>query len=59
MVWYSHLFKSFPQFVVIHTVKGFSIINEAEVDASLEFSCFIYDPTNAESLVPLSFLNSA
>jgi len=59
MVWYSYLFKSFPQFVVIHTVKGFSIINEAEVDASLEFSCFIYDPTNAGSLVPLPFLNSA
>jgi len=40
VVWYSHLFKNFPQFVVIHTVKGFSIINEAEVDVFLEFPCF-------------------
>ena len=42
MVWYSHLFKNFPHFVVIHTVKGFSIVNEAEVDVLLEFSCFFY-----------------
>ena len=40
VVWYSHLFKNFPQFVVIHTIKGFSIVNEAEVDVYLEFSCF-------------------
>ena len=40
MVWYSHLLESFPQFVVIHTVKGFSIVNEVEVDVFLEFSCF-------------------
>ena len=40
VVWYSHLLKNFPQFVVIHTVKNFSIVNEAEVDAYLEFSCF-------------------
>ena len=40
MVWYSHLLENFPQFVVIHTVKGFSIVNEAEVDVFLEFSCF-------------------
>ena len=46
MVWYSHLFKNFPQFVVIHTVKGFSIVSEAEVAAFLEFSCFFYDPTD-------------
>ena len=46
MVWYSHLFENFPQFVVIHTVKGFKIINEAEVDVFLEFLCFLYDPTN-------------
>ena len=44
MVQYSHLFKNFPQFVVIHIVKGFSIVNEADV--FLEFSCFLCDPTN-------------
>ena len=43
VVWYSHLFKNFPQFVVIHTVKGFGIVNEAEVDVFLELSCFFYD----------------
>ena len=46
MVWYSHLFKKFPQFFVIHTDKGFSIVNEAEVDVFLEFSWFFYDPTD-------------
>jgi len=45
VVWYSHPLN-FPQFVVIHTVKGFSIINEAEVDVFLEFFCFFYDPMN-------------
>ena len=45
MVWYSHLLKNFTQFVVIYTVKGFSIINKAVVDVSLEFSCFFYGPT--------------
>ena len=40
MFWYSHLFKNFGQFVVINTVKGFSVVNEAEIDAFLEFSCF-------------------
>ena len=40
MLWYSHLFKNFAQFIVIHTVKGFGIVNEAEVDVFLEFSCF-------------------
>ena len=44
VVWYSHLFKNFPQFVVIHTVKGFSVVNETEIDVFLEFSCFFYDP---------------
>ena len=44
MVWYSQLFKNFPQFVVICTVKGFSIVNEAEADFFLEFPCFFYDP---------------
>ena len=45
VVWYSHLFKNFPQFVVIHTVKDFSLVDEAEVDVFLELSCFAYDPT--------------
>ena len=45
VAWVFHLFKHFPQFVVIHTVKGFSIVNEAEVDVFLEFPCFVYDPT--------------
>ena len=51
MFWYSHLFKSFPQFVVVHTVKGFSVINEAEVDVSLEFPCFLYDTENVGNLI--------
>ena len=51
VVWYSHLFKTFPQFVVIHTVKGFSIINEAEIDVFLEFSCFFDDPTDVGNLI--------
>ena len=55
VVWYSHLLKSFPQFVVIHTVKGFSIVNEAAVDAFLEFPCFFYDPTDAGDLISGSF----
>ena len=46
MVWYSHLFKSFPQFVKIHTIKGFSRVDEAEIDVFLEFPCFLYDPAN-------------
>ena len=46
VVWYSYLLKNFPQFVVIHTVKGFSIINKAEVDVFLELSCFFNDPTD-------------
>ena len=44
MVWYSHLFKNYPHFVVIHIVKDFSVVNEAEIDGVLEFSCFFYDP---------------
>ena len=57
VVWYSHLFKNFPQFVVIHIVKGFSILNE--VDVFLELSSFFYDPADVGnwSLVPLPFLN--
>ena len=51
VVWYSYLFKNFPQFVVIHTVKGFSRDNEAEIDVFLEFFCFLYDPTDAANLI--------
>ena len=51
MVWYSHLFKNFPQFVVIHIVKGFGIVNKAEVDVLLELSCFFDDPTNVDNLI--------
>ena len=51
VVWYSYLFKNFPQFVVIHTVKGFSVINGAEVDVFLEFCCFFYDPTDVGNLI--------
>jgi len=61
VMWYSHLFKKVPQFVVIHTVKGLNVINEVEVDVFLEFSCFTYDPRLLAtwSLVPFSFLNPA
>ena len=51
MVGYSHLFKNFPQFVVIHMVKGFSVVNETEVDVFLEFSCLFYDPTDVGNLI--------
>ena len=51
MIWYSHLLKSFLQFVVIHTVKGFSIVNEAEVDVFLEFSCLFNDPMDVGNLI--------
>ena len=50
MIWYSHLSKNFPQFVVIHIVKGFSIVNDGEVDVFLEFLCFLYNPTDVGSL---------
>ena len=51
MVWYSHLFKSFPQFIMIHTVKGFGIINETEIDVFLEFPSFLYDPVKFRNLI--------
>ena len=51
VVWYSHLFQNFPQFVVIHTVKGFGIVNKAEVDVFLELSCFFDDPANVGNLI--------
>ena len=51
MIWCSHIFKNFPQFIVIHTVKGLSVVNEAEVDAFLEFLCFLHDLTNVGNLI--------
>ena len=51
MVWYSHLFKNFPQFVVIHTVKGFGVVNKAETDVLLELSCLFDDPPNVGNLI--------
>ena len=51
MVWHSHLFKNFPQFVVIHTAKDFGVINEAEVDVFLEFSYFFYDPVDVGNMI--------
>ena len=58
MVWYFHLMKNFPQFVVIHTVKGFSIVNEAGVDVFLELLCFFQDPTNFGNLISDSSASS-
>ena len=54
MVWYFHLLKNFPQFVVIHTVKGFGIVNKAEVDVFLELSCFFDDPLDVGNLISSS-----
>ena len=51
MVWYSDLLKNLPQFIVIHTVKGFGIINKAEVDVFLEFLCFFDDPVSAGNMI--------
>ena len=51
MVWYSHLFQNFPQLIVIHTVKGFGIVNKAEIDIFLELSCFFNDPADVGNLV--------
>ena len=51
VVWYSHLFQNFPQFIVIHTVKGFGIVNEAEVDVFLELSCFFDDLGDVGNLI--------
>ena len=51
VVWYSHLFQNFPQFVVIHTVKGFDIVSKAEIDVFLELSCFLDDPTDVGNLI--------
>ena len=54
MVWYSHLIQNFPQFIVIHTVKGFGIVNKAEIDVFLELSCFFDDPADVGNLISSS-----
>ena len=61
MVWYSHLFQNFPEFVVIHTGKGFGIVNKAEIDVFLDLSFFFKDPTDVGNLISDSspFLNTA
>ena len=51
VVWYSHLFQNFPQFIVIHTVKGFGIVNKAKIDVFMELSCFLHDPIDVGSLM--------
>ena len=51
VVWYSHLLKNFPQFVVIHTLKGFGIVNKAEIDVFLELFCFADDPEDVDNLI--------
>ena len=51
MVWYSHFFKNFPQFVVIHTVKNIDVVNKSEVDVFLELSCFFDDPMDVGNLI--------
>ena len=61
MVWFSHLFKNFPQFVVVHTIKGFGIVHKAEVDIFLELSYFFYDPADVGNLIsgPSAFSKSS
>ena len=54
MVWYAQLFQNFPQFIVIHTVKGFGIVNKAEIDVFLELSCFFDDPVDIGNLISCS-----
>ena len=51
MVWYSHLLENFPQLIVIHTFKGFGIVNKAEIDVFLELSCFFHDPVDVGNLI--------
>ena len=51
VVWYSHLFQNFPQFIVIHTVKGFDVVNKAELDVFLELSCLLNDPADVDNLI--------
>ena len=61
MAWYAHLLQNFPQFIVIHTLKGFGIVKKAEIDVFLELSCFFDDPMDVGNLilVPLAFLKPA
>ena len=63
VVWYSHVFKNFPQFVVIHTVKGFGVVSKAELDVFLELSCFFNDPTDVSlewvNLTQMTILSTA
>ena len=62
VIWYAHLFQNFPQFIVIHTIEGFAVVNKAEIDIFLELFCFFNDPANVDiiwSLVPLPFLKPA
>ena len=61
MVWYSHLLKNFPEFIMIHTVKGFDIVNKAEVDVFMELSCFLDNPVDVDNLISQSstFSNSS
>jgi len=51
VLWYSHLFHNFPQFIVINTIKGFDIVNKAEIDVFLELSCFFHDPADVGNLI--------
>ena len=61
VVWNSHLFKNFPEFVVVHTIRGFGIVNKAEVDIFLELSYFFYDPADVGNLIsgPSAFSKSS
>ena len=61
MVWYAHLLQNFPQFVAVHTVKGFGIVNKEEIDVFLELSCFFDDPVDDGNLISGSsaFFNSS
>ena len=58
MVWHFHLFQNFPQFIVIHTVKGFGLVNKAEIDVFLELSCFFDDPGDVDHLISASSASS-
>ena len=58
VVWHSHHLKNFPQLVVIHVIKGFSIVNKADIDVFLELSCFFYDPVDVGNLISGSYASS-
>ena len=59
VIWYSHLFQNCPQFIVIHTVKGFGIVNKAEIDVFLELSCFFDDPADVGNLISVLEVHSS